>query len=372
MAGRHCPLAKLCYSRDERRANPQIVFGLLSGAEGCPVAVEVFDGNTGDPKTVAAQRVSALRAPRIHKLAVPGALPMSLFDQQDLAEIQHPDHPGERLVVRRNPLLAAERARKRGELIAAAKRKRQPLRGQDKIGYLTGKALATSKVDKYFRWQVTSAGLDWERDQARIGVDARLDGIYVLGAHIPAEQLDRDQTVPAYKRQAQVERAFRSLKSVDLHVRLIHHRLAQRLRAHILIAMLASYVERNMRRALRRCCSMTNCAAPQELPPSLRPKGLLKLLPKRAPNGPMTSGRYTVFKTGRRTWRPSPRTASNPWPPTCHPSISPPARRPRNSARPTCSASKWSQSIRPTPRPSAAVSTQGVEEGVGLRPNCRS
>lgn len=297
--GRHCPLAKLGYSRDERRANPQIVFGLLSDAEGCPVAVEVFDGNTGDPKTVAAQVnklrqrfhleriilvgdrgmltqkrieedlrphtglewVSALRAPQIHKLVVQGALQMSLFDQQDLAEIQHPDYPGERLIVCRNPLLAAERVRKRGELIAAAekklgeiaaatKRKRQPLRGQDKIGYLIGKALATSKVDKYFRWQVTEAGLVWERDQARIDADAALDGIYVLRTNVPAEQLDRDQTVLAYKRLAQVERAFRSLKSVDLHVRPIHHRLAQRVRAHILIAMLAYYVEWNMRRAL--------------------------------------------------------------------------------------------------------------------------
>jgi hypothetical protein len=205
--------------------------------------------------------VSALRAPQIHKLVVQGAMQMSLFDQQDLAEIQHPDYPGERLIVCRNRLLAAERVRKRGELIAAAekklgevaaatKRKRQPLRGQDKIGYLIGKALAISKVDKYFRWQVTEAGLVWERDQARIDADAALDGIYVLRTNVPAEQLDRDQTVLAYKRLAQVERAFRSLKSVDLHVRPIHHRLAQRVRAHILIAMLAYYVEWNMRRSL--------------------------------------------------------------------------------------------------------------------------
>lgn len=297
--GRHCPLAKLGYSRDERRGNPQIVFGLLSDSEGCPVAVEVFEGNTGDPKTVATQVkklrqrfhlerivlvgdrgmltqkrieedlrahsglewVSALRAPQIQKLVTQGTLQMSLFDRQDLAEIQHPDYPGERLIVCRNPLLAAERVRKRAELIAAAekklreistatRRKRQPLRGQDKIGYLIGKALATSKVDKYFRWQVTADGLDWDRDQARIDADAALDGIYILRTNVSAEQLDRDQAVLAYKRLAQVERAFRSLKSVDLHVRPIHHRLAQRVRAHILIAMLAYYVEWHMRRAL--------------------------------------------------------------------------------------------------------------------------
>jgi transposase len=297
--GRHCPLAKLGCSRDERRANPQIVFGLLSDPEGCPVAVEVFEGNTGDPKTVATQVnklrqrfhlervvlvgdrgmltqkrieedlraheglewVSALRAPQIQKLVAQGALQMSLFDQQDLAEVQHPDYPGERLIVCRNPLLAAERVRKRGELIAAAekklgeiasatRRKRQPLRGEDKIGYLIGKALASSKVDKYFRWHVASGELHWERNQARIDIDAALDGIYVLRTNVPAGQLDRDQTVLAYKRLAQVERAFRSLKSVDLHVRPIHHRLEKRVRAHILIAMLAYYVEWHMRRVL--------------------------------------------------------------------------------------------------------------------------
>lgn len=297
--GRHCPLAKHGYSRDERRGNPQIVFGLLSNAEGCPVAVEVFEGNTGDPKTVAAQVnklrqrfhlervilvgdrgmltqkrieddlrpheglewVSALRAPQMQKLAAQGALQMSLFDQQDLAEITHPDYPGERLIVCRNPLLAAERQRKRGELIEAAEkklkeieaattRKRQPLRGQEKIGYLIGKALASSKVDKYFRWQVTPAGLAWQRDAERIARDAAMDGIYVLRTSVPVEQLDRDQTVLAYKRLAMVEHAFRSLKSVDLNVRPIYHRLPQRVRAHILLAMLAYHVEWHLRQRL--------------------------------------------------------------------------------------------------------------------------
>jgi hypothetical protein len=297
--GHHCPLARYGYSRDERRANPQIVFGLLSDAEGCPVAVEVFEGNTGDPKTVAAQVaklrarfhlerivlvgdrgmltqkrieedlrpheglewVSALRTPQIQALAAQGAIQMSLFDEQDLAEVTHPDYPGERLIVCRNPLLAAERVRKRKELIkaaekklqeiaAATQRKRQPVRGAEKISYLVGKALASSKVEKYFHWTAGAAALQWERDTKRIERDAALDGIYVLRTSVPAERLDRDQTVLAYKRLAVVERAFRSLKSVDLKVRPIHHRVSDRVRAHVFIAMLAYYVEWHMRRAL--------------------------------------------------------------------------------------------------------------------------
>lgn len=297
--GHHCPLAKFGYSRDERRANPQIVFGVLSSADGCPVAVEVFEGNTGDPKTVAAQVnklrerfhlkrivlvgdrgmltqkrieedlrphaglewISALRTPQIQKLAAGGAFQMSLFDEQDLAEVTHPDYPGERLIVCRNPLLAAERARKRGELMeaaekklteieAATKRKRQPVRSAERISYLVGKALASTKVEKYFRWEITAAGLRWERNPERIERDAALDGIYVLRTSVSAERLDRDQTVLAYKRLAAVERAFRCLKSVDLNVRPIHHRLPDRVRAHVLIAMLAYYVEWHMRRAL--------------------------------------------------------------------------------------------------------------------------
>jgi len=297
--GHHCPLAKYGYSRDERRSNPQIVFGLLSNVEGCPVAVEVFEGNTADPKTIAAQVkklrerfhlerivlvgdrgmltqkrieedlrgheglawVSALRSQQIQKLASQGALQMSLFDKQDLAEVTHPDYPGERLIVCRNPLLATERARKRKELIeaaekklqeieAAAQRKRQPVRGAEKISYLVGKALAASKVEKYFNWKATSTKLEWQRDAERIERDAALDGLYVLRTNVPSERLDRDQTVLAYKRLATVERAFRSLKSVDLNVRPIHHRLPDRVRAHVLIAMLAYYVEWHMRRAL--------------------------------------------------------------------------------------------------------------------------
>ena len=172
--------------------------------------------------------INALRAPQIQKLA----------------EIQHPDYPGERLMVSRNPLLAAERVCKRGGLIeAATKRQRQPVRGAERISYLVGKALAASNVEKCFRWEITPQGLHWERDAA-------LDGIYVLPTTVPEQHLDSEQTVLAYKRLATVERAFRSLKSVDLNVRPIHHRLPDRARAHVFAAMLSYYVEWQMRQAL--------------------------------------------------------------------------------------------------------------------------
>jgi transposase len=297
--GRHCPLAKFGYSRDERRGNPQIVFGVLSDGEGCPVAVEVFAGNTADPQTVAAQVnklrerfalkrlvlvgdrgmltekrieqdlrpvegldwITALRAPQIHKLAQDGVLQLSLFDEQDLAEVTHPDYPGERLILCRNPLLAVERARKRKELIAVAEKKlqqivlatqrqHQPVKSAERISFLVGRALAGSHLEKYFCWKITPQGLDWELNQSRIQRDADLDGIYVLRTSLPEERCNAEQTVLTYKRLAQVERAFRSLKSVDLEVRPIHHRLPDRVRAHVLLALLAYYVEWHMRQAL--------------------------------------------------------------------------------------------------------------------------
>ncbi len=297
--GHHCPLAQFGHSRDERRQNPQIIFGVLSNGEGCPVAVEVFEGNTGDPKTLAAQLsklrqrfglkrlvlvgdrgmitekrieeelrplaglewITALRTPQVQALVSDGMLQMSLFDQKDLAEIRHPDYPGERLIVCRNPLLAEERARKRRELIATAekrlneivaacRRKRRPLKSPQRISFLVGKALGPLKVAKYFQWEVTTEGLGYERDQKRIDADAHIDGIYVLRTSVPSEQSDAGQTVLAYKRLAAVERAFRSLKSVDLNIRPIHHRLPDRVKAHVLICLLAYYVEWHMRRAL--------------------------------------------------------------------------------------------------------------------------
>ena len=297
--GRHCPLAQYGYSRDERRHNPQIVLGVLSNGEGCPVAVEVFAGNVADPKTVAAQItklrerfqlqrvvmvgdrgmltekrieaelrplegwdwITALRAPQIQKLVSDGVLQMSLFDERDLAEVQHPDYVGERLVVCRNPLLAEERARKRQELMAAAEKKldqivaatecqRQPLRGAEQISYRVGRALGATTVAKYFRWEIRQGKLRYQREQRRIDQDAAVDGVYVIRTSVGAERLSAEEAVRHYKRLSTIERAFRSLKSVDLNVRPIRHWTPDRVRAHVLICMLAYYVEWHMRQAL--------------------------------------------------------------------------------------------------------------------------
>jgi Transposase DDE domain len=297
--GHCCPLARYGHSRDERRGNPQIVFGVLADSEGCPVAVEVFEGNTADPKTVATQIaklrerfelnevvlvgdrgmltqarieqelrpvaglewITALRSGQIQKLVSDGALQLSLFDQTDLAEITHPDYPGERLVVCRNPLLAEERARKRQDMLAAAEKKleviaaatrrpQRPLREPERINYRIGAALGPTKMGKYFLWQLTATGLSFQRDTERIARDAALDGIYVLRTSLKPERLDAAETVRSYKQLAQVERAFRVLKSLELEIRPIHHRLASRVRAHVLLCLLAYYVEWHMRRVL--------------------------------------------------------------------------------------------------------------------------
>lgn len=298
--GRRCPLAKRGHSRDGKRDTLQIVFGVLTNAAGCPVAVEVFDGNTGDPKTVTAvltkvrQRfglerlilvgdrgmltaarireelagveglawITALRAPAIQALVHSGALQLSLFDQQDLAEITHPDYPGERLIVCKNPLLAADRARTRQELLAATERAlagiatatqraKRPLRGPAAIGLRVGKVLGRYKVGKHFTIAITDRALGYQRDETAIATEAALDGLYVIRTNVPADGWPAPETVRAYKRLAEVERTFRSLKTVDLHVRPIHHRTADRVRAHVFLCVLAYYVEWHMRQALK-------------------------------------------------------------------------------------------------------------------------
>lgn len=297
--GHSGPLAQDGPSREERKNNPPIVWGLLCNRQGCPVAVEVFAGNTGDPQTLAIQLtklrqrfalkrlvligdgglltekrieeelrpiegmdwITALRAPQIQKLVTEGVLQRSLFDQRDWAEMTHPGYRHERLVVCRNPLLAEERKRKRGErivaaekklsvIVAATQRQRQPLEDAAQIQFRIGKELGPLKVAKYFCWERRADGLSVERDEQRIALDAALDGIDVLRSSVKTEQATANQTVLAYRRWAEVERAFRSLKSVDLHVRPIHHRLADRLKPHVLIGMLAYYVEWHMRRKL--------------------------------------------------------------------------------------------------------------------------
>ena len=296
--GRHCPLAHYGHSRDERRGNLQIVFGLLTDAEGCPVAVEVFAGNTADPKTVAAQVeklrrrfalervilvgdrgmltsarigedlrpsgldwITALRSPQIRHLVDAGCLQLSLLDQQDLAEISHPDYAGERLIACRNPLLAEERARKRQELLAACQKRleqvsastqrdKRPLRGKEKIALAVGRALGRYHMSKHFTLSIEEDRFTYARDEASIREEAALDGIYVLRTSVARETLSAEETVRQYKRLSRVERAFRTLKSVDLKVRPIHHHLADRVRAHILLGMLAYYVEWHMKQAL--------------------------------------------------------------------------------------------------------------------------
>jgi len=298
--GRKCPLAKHGHSRDGKPGKLQIVIGLLCNAEGCPVAVEVFAGNTSDPATLAAQVdkvrtrfgvrqvvwvgdrglltearirddlrtveglgwITALRAPQIRELVARGTLQLSLFDEQDLAEIVAPDeYPGERLIACRNPVLAPERARKRDELLAATERELdtvvaatqralRPLRGEARIGLRVGKVLERFKVAKHFRLSISDEGFSYERDAERIAAEAALDGIYIIRTSVPAETLGPEATVGAYKSLSRVERAFRSCKTVDLKVRPIFHWLSDRVRAHVLLCMLAYYVEWHMRQAL--------------------------------------------------------------------------------------------------------------------------
>ncbi|HET8746005.1 MAG TPA: IS1634 family transposase [Ramlibacter sp.] len=299
LEGRCCALARHGYSRDGRPDKLQIIVGLLCSAQGCPIAVEVFEGNTADPATLSLQvdklkrrfglsRVvlvgdrgmitaarivedlapagldwlTALRAPAIQALAADrGPLQLSLFDQRDMAEIESPDYPGERLIVCRNPALAHERARKRRELLdateqdlraiqARVRRRRQPLRGADQIGLAVGAVMGRRKMAKHFHLTITDGQLSFTRDEAAIAAEAALDGIYVLRTNVPADSLSASDAVSTYKSLARVERAFRSLKTVDLELRPVFHWTAPRVRAHVLLCMLAYYLEWHMRQAL--------------------------------------------------------------------------------------------------------------------------
>lgn len=305
--GQTCPLAQFGYSRDRKQGKLQIVFGLLCNAQGIPVAVEVFEGNTGDPKTLAAQIekvrhrfglkrvvfvgdrglitqaridqelkniegldwITALRAPQIRQLIEGESLQLSLFDvstklndhQQDLAEIQSPDYPGERLIACRNPLLADERARKREALlqateqelekvVVATNRDKRPLQGAANIGLRVGKVLNRFKVAKHFHIDITDNHFHYQRQAESIATEAALDGLYVIRTSVEESRFDSQETVRTYKSLSVVERAFRSYKTIDLKVRPIGHRLANRVRAHIFLCMLAYYVEWHLRQAL--------------------------------------------------------------------------------------------------------------------------
>jgi transposase len=298
MEGHCCPLAKRGYSRDGKKGTLQIVYGLLCAPDGCPVAIEVFDGNTGDPKTLAPQIeklkqrfhldhvvlvgdrgmitearitediksagldwITALRAPAIKELLNCGALQLTLFDQRDMASITSPDFPGERLIVCRNPDLAAERARKREELLvetakdlariaAAVARKRKPLRGTAGIALKVGEVLNAHKMKKHFDLDITDATFSFARKTGEIAAEAATDGIYVVRTSLAEEMLGDADTVRSYKSLSLVERGFRCIKTIDLHVRPVYHWLADRVRAHVLLCMLAYYLEWHMRQRL--------------------------------------------------------------------------------------------------------------------------
>jgi hypothetical protein len=295
--GRTCPLGAIGHPKDGVRGRLQIVYGLLTSKEGVPVAIEVFKGNTGDPKTVAAQVgkvkdrfgitkvvlvgdrgmltaarlredigparldwITALRAPQVKKLVRDGALQLSLFDQMDLAEITHPDYPGERLVACMNPLLQTERARKRESLLAATEadlakiaaacsRARRPLRGQDKIALRADRVLRRRKVAKHFTTGITDDSFSYARNQDTITAEAALDGIYVLRTSVTGARLESGEVVSSYKALAHVERAFRAFNT-DLDIRPIRHRTETRVRAHVFLRMISYYITWHMQERL--------------------------------------------------------------------------------------------------------------------------
>ncbi|MCL4485140.1 MAG: IS1634 family transposase [Nitrospirae bacterium] len=296
--GEHCDLARYGHNRDGKKRFPQIVYGLLCASDGCPVAIEVFEGNTADPNTLSAQIaklrgrfglarvvlvtdrgiltqvqidkvrdiegfdwITALRSPSIAKLRDQGHIQASLFDEKNLAEITSPDFPGERLIVCRNPLLAHRRATKREELLLATEkdlekvreatqRARNPLRGQDRIGLRVGKILDRHHVGKHFELTIADDNFSWKRNEEKIREEAALDGLYVIRTSLAKSAMSSEKSVEAYKSLANVERAFRSLKTVDLEIRPIYHRLSDRVRGHVFLCMLAYYVEWQMKQKL--------------------------------------------------------------------------------------------------------------------------
>ncbi len=292
--GHSCPLAQLGYSRDGRRGTPQIVYGLLCDRRGCPIAVEVFEGSLHDDETLPTQLeklrkrfglasvivvsdrgmvtkanlellrahgdaawITALKAPQVKKLVKEGALQLSLFDEQDLAEIAADDYPGERLVVCRNPLVAAERARKRTDLLAATERalsdirarvEQGTLQGEAAIGLAVGEVWNRWRVRKHFQVEIGDSAFSFTRKQEQIAAEAALDGIYVLRTSVAENELAAPDVVRAYKQLKEVERAFRTLKG-PLELRPIHHRLEDRVKAHVFLCMLAYYLAWHLRQA---------------------------------------------------------------------------------------------------------------------------
>ena len=335
--GRTCPLGAIGHPKDGVRGRLQIVYGLLTSKDGIPVAIEVFQGNTGDPKTVAGQVaklknrfgitkvvlvgdrglltaarlredvrpagldwITALRAPQVKALVRDGNLQLSLFDQTDLAQITSPDFPGERLIACKNPFLEAERARKRESLLAATEadldktaaacaRARRPLRGKDKIAVRADRVLRRRKVAKHFQVTITNDSLAYARDQDSITAEAKLDGIYVLRTSVAASDLDNGQAVSSYKALAQVERAFRAFNT-DLDIRPIRHRTEQRVRAHVFLRMLSYYLSWHMQARLAPLLftdddkQAAQATRPSPVAPAVRsPRALAKTATKHTP-----------------------------------------------------------------------------------------
>jgi len=295
LEGSKCELGRRGYSRDGKRGLPQIEFGLLTNREGCPVAVDVFEGNMADPTTVAVQVdklknrfgiaevvmvgdrgmltsariealkevggvgwVSALRSVQIESLVSSGDLQLGMFDKRNLAEISSPKFPGERLVVCKNPALAQDRSRKREELLVATERELDKvveagragrLKRKDETGLRVGKIIGRYKVGKHFKLDITDTAFGYQRDVDGIQDEAALDGIYVIRSSVAKGKLGSEELVRSYKLLAGVERAFKTMKSVDMQVRPVHHRLADRVRAHIFLCMLAYYVRWHLERA---------------------------------------------------------------------------------------------------------------------------
>ncbi|MFO7971394.1 MAG: IS1634 family transposase [Desulfobacterales bacterium] len=296
--GKTCPLARYGHNKDKKRGKLQIVYGLLCDIEGRPIAVEVFEGNTADPKTLNSQIqkiksrfglnkvvfvgdrgivteariseelehtdfkwISALRAPAIKDLIEKKVIQPELFDRRDLAEISSPEYPNDRLIVCRNPFLAEERDRTRNELLAeteklllaikaATERAKRPLRGAARIGGRATKALEKFKMKKHFVVEITDESFDFRRNEEKIEQERTLDGFYIIRTNVTENELGAEKAVEAYKGLARVETAFRTLKTIDLHIRPIYHRLSDRVRAHVFLCFLAYYVVWHMKKAL--------------------------------------------------------------------------------------------------------------------------
>jgi len=295
--GNSCPLAKIGYSRDGKRNTPQVNYGLLTTRAGCPVAISVYEGNTADVSTLMPQVtqlreqfglerlvlvgdrgmishkainelraldglawITALKSSQIRALVQGGELQLGLFDERNLFEFSHPDFPNERLMACRNVDLGRLRSHKRQALLEATEKELQKVRariengslaGRDKIGVRVGKVVNKYKVGKHFALTIEESGFEFHRLEKQIAAEGALDGLYVIRTSVSKKQMSSAEAVRSYKALAEVERAFRSMKTIDLHIRPIHHRLEERVRAHIFLCMLAYYVEWHMREAWR-------------------------------------------------------------------------------------------------------------------------